>query len=249
MDTEYPDRPTEPEHMSVAGMLTELTMPTKPPRTRPTTPRRKRRVLAMGACVLGLALVSGCSSGGAAATSTNPGQAPAATTAPAASTTASTSAADSTTPASAPAQSGGSNGAANAVNVCAVFPAAAASKTTGLDLTNAKENALGTGISSCSYTSNGTTAADIESELNITVYASSSSVALDALKVSLDGSASQVAPTVPITGVGGKAYAGADGTIAQGGNDVVQVAGLVFDIKGDHAASGATAKAVLAAIG
>ena len=116
-------------------------------------------------------------------------------------------------------------------------------------MTSAKEDPLGAGISVGSYTGNGSTAAGIESELNITVYKSSRSVTLDALEVSLDGSASQSGPTVPNTGVGGKACAGADGTIAWAGNDVVQVSGLVFDIKGDHTASGATAKAVPAAIG
>lgn len=101
----------------------------------------------------------------------------------------------------------------------------------------------------CSYASTGSTSADIESELNITVYTSASPVTLDALKTVLDAAASQMAPTVPIAGVGAKAYASDDGTIAQAGNYIVQVAGLVFDIQGDHTASGATAKAVLAALG
>ena len=51
-----------------------------------------------------------------------------------------------------------------------------------------------------------------------------------------------------ISGVGDKACAGADGIIAQAGSHVVGVAGLVADLKGDHAASSGIANALLAAL-
>jgi hypothetical protein len=125
----------------------------------------------------------------------------------------------------------------------------AASKTSGLDLSSSTADPSGAGQSGCSYASDGTSVADLESQLNVTVYTSSSPLTLDKLKASLDASASKDAPTVPITGVGDKAYAGADGTIAQAGNHLVEVAGLASDLRGDHAASSTTASAVIAAIG
>ena len=177
-------------------------------------------------CVLTIGLLSGCASSGGSGNSANAaGKNPSAS---------------STTPASS------SNGSGKPVDVCAIFSVQAASKTTGLDLSSSAADPAGGGQYGCSYTSDGTSAADLEAQLNITVY---TLLSLDSVKASLDAAASQDAPTVPISGVGDKAYAGADGTIAQDGDYVIQVSGLPSDLRGDHTASSATASAVIAAIG
>jgi hypothetical protein len=192
------------------------------------------------ACVLTIGLLSGCSSSSGSGASTNAAAANVATTGP---TSGSAPAAASSM------SSASSNGAASPINVCAIFSVQAASKASGLDLSSSAADPSGAGQYGCSYSSDGTSAADLESQLDITVYTSSSPLTLDKLKASLDASASKDAPTVPITGVGDKAYAGARGTIAQAGDNRIEVAGLASDIRGDHAASNATAGAVIAAIG
>ena len=81
------------------------------------------------------------------------------------------------------------------------------------------------------------------------VYTAASHVTLDILKAGLDSAASQASPTVAISGVGDKAYAGADGIIVQAGIHFVEVDGLSADVLANHATSGAMAKAVIAALG
>jgi hypothetical protein len=146
-------------------------------------------------------------------------------------------------------QSSPASGSAKSVDVCAIFSVQAASKSSGVDLSSSAADPGGAGQYGCSYTSNGTSVADLESQLDITVYTSASPLTLDKLKASLDASASQDAPTVSVSGVGDKAYAGADGTIAQAGDHIIEVAGLASDLRGDHAASSSTASALIAAIG
>lgn len=156
--------------------------------------------------------------------------------------------AQSPSPTSKP-QSSPTSGSTNPVDVCAIFSVQAASKTSGLDLSSSAADPGGAGQYGCSYTSTGTSVADIESQLDVTVYTSASPLTLDKLKASLDASASQDAPTVPISGVGDRAYASADGTVAQAGDHIIEVAGLASDLRGDHTASSATASAIIAAIG
>ena len=196
-----------------------------------------------------IALVFALASLGLAACSTSAGT-------PAAAAASSSAAGNSTSPAggggTAPASGSGvgdgSAASGTALDVCGIFPVSAAAKASGLDLTSGVADPSGAGQYGCTYSSSGTTAADLENNPDVTVYTSASPMTLDGLKAGLDASASQNAPTVAISGVGDKAYAGAGGIIAQAGSHVVGVSGLVSDLKGDHAASSAIASALLAAL-
>jgi hypothetical protein len=133
-----------------------------------------------------------------------------------------------------------SSGAGAAIDVCTVLPPAAASQASGLTLTSATASTPAQGQYFCNYSGTGISNPDIA------VYSADSGVTLAALKVALDGAASQDAPTVAVSGVGDKAYAGADGVIAQFGDRFIAVQGVSDDIFGKHATSEALAKAVIA---
>jgi hypothetical protein len=135
-----------------------------------------------------------------------------------------------------------SSGAGAAIDVCTVLPPAAASQASGLTLTSATASTPAQGQYFCNYSGTGISNPDIA------VYSADSGVTLAALKVALDGAASQDAPTVAVSGVGDKAYAGADGVIAQFGDRFIAVQGVSDDIFGKHATSEALAKAVIAAL-
>jgi hypothetical protein len=188
--------------------------------------------------VLGsMLVVAGCSKagGGAAAGAGSPA---------ALSASSSTVAGSTGTPAA-----GSAAGGAAAVDVCAIFPTMVAAKAGGLDLDSAVPDPSGAGQYGCTYGSDGDSAADFEDIPNVVVYTSASPMTLGALKNSLDASASQDGPTVAVSGVGDKAYAGADGVVAQAGDHLVEVSGLAGDLTGDHSMSTALAKAVIAALG
>jgi hypothetical protein len=197
-------------------------------------PTRSSLVARCGATLLLVMFAAACSSGAA---SSPAGAGP-------------TLAAGTTASPAASSSSGGGTGSAptdTTLDVCAIFPVAAAAKASGLDLTSAVADPAGAG-NGCTYSSSGTTAADSENHPDAKVYTAASSVTLDILKVGLDGSASQDAPTVAISGVGDKAYAGADGIIAQSGSYIIEVSGLATDLFGKHATSSAIASALLAAL-
>jgi hypothetical protein len=229
---------------------------------------RSKMFVTVGTAVVLAGLMAGCHSSGTHAAAvasspaasvqpdletTNPSGSAATTPGATSSTTSGASAPPSSVPASAqspsPASKPQSSGSTNPVDVCAIFSIQAASKISGLDLSSSAADPGGAGQYGCSYSSNGTSVADLESQLDITVYTSASPLTLDTLKASLDAAASKDAPTVAISGIGDKAYASAVGTIAQAGDHVVEVAGLASDLRGDHAASSATASAVIAALG
>ena len=135
------------------------------------------------------------------------------------------------------------------MDVCAILPTMVAAKASGLDLDSAVPDPSGAGQYGCSYSSDGDTAADLEDNPELMVYTSASPMTLAGLKNSLDASASQDGPTVAVSGVGDKAYAGADGVIAQAGDHLIQVSGLAGDLTGDHSMSTALAKALISALG
>lgn len=191
------------------------------------------------AVVLGAMLVvAGCAkAGGGAAAGAGSPVAPAASSGPPAGSA-------GTAPAAPPTAAG-----APAVNICAILPAAVAAKASGLDLDSAAPDLSGAGESGCTYSSDGDSAADIEDNPDVVVFTSASSMTLGALKNSLDAAASQDGPTVPVSGVGDSAYAGAGGVVAQAGDHLIEVSGLAGDLTGDHSMSTALAKAVIAALG
>ena len=193
---------------------------------------RSTLVVVLGAMLV----VAGCSKagGGAAAGAGSPG-APSASAGAAAGSTG--------TPAAAAA------GAAAAVNVCSILPTMVAAKATGVDLDSAVPDPSGAGMYGCTYSSDGDTTADLEDTPHVVVFTSASPMTLGGLKNSLDASASQDAPTVAVSGVGDKAYAGADGIVVQAGDHLIQVSGMADDLSGDHSMSTALAKAVITALG
>jgi len=91
--------------------------------------------------------------------------------------------------------------------------------------------------------------ADLENTPDVVVYTSASPMTMDSLKSGFDASASKGAPTVVVSGVGSKAYAGAGGVIAQSGSRFVEVSGLSTDLTGNHTTSSAIAKAAITALG
>jgi hypothetical protein len=201
---------------------------------------RSALVIVLGAMLV----VAGCSkaSGGATADVGSP----------AAPSAGSSAVAGSTGPAAATAPSASApaaGGAVAAVNVCAILPTMVAAKATGVDLDSAAPDPSGPGQYGCTYSSDGDSAADIEDNPDIVVYTSASPMTLDGLKDSLDAAASQDGPTVAVSGVGDKAYAGAGGVIAQAGNHLIDVSGMAGDLTGDHSMSTALAKAVISALG
>ncbi len=196
---------------------------------------------------LGLAACSGNAAstpGGGGSGAATPG---AASVAPAEASVA-PAAESGTAPASGSSVGAGPAASDMALDVCAIFPVSAAAKASGLNLTSAVADLGGSGQYGCTYSSDGTTAVDLENNPDVTVYTSASPLTLDGLKAGLDASASQNAPTVAISGVGDKAYAGADGIIAQSGSHIVEVSGLATDLSGNHVASSAIANALLAAL-
>ncbi|HEV2633888.1 MAG TPA: hypothetical protein VGX23_02005 [Actinocrinis sp.] len=135
------------------------------------------------------------------------------------------------------------------MNVCALVSTMAASKATELDLDSAVPDPSGAGQYGCTYSSDGDSTADLENNPDVVVYTAASPMTLDGLKDSLDATASQDAPTVSVSGVGDKAYAGAGGVVVQAGNHLIDVSGMSGDLTGDHSLSTALAKAVISALG
>jgi hypothetical protein len=213
----------------------------------PKHPRRSRIAAGIISTTTTLTLLVGCSSSSHSAVSSTSLAAAASGATVAASVK--NSSASTISSQSAP-SSAGSGSPKGAINVCGLVPLAAVSAASGLDLSSSTPDAASgvAGVSGCRYDSNGSTTADITSQLDVQIDIVGGAFTLQGLKVSLDSAASQAAPTVAVSGLGNGAYSGSVGTIAQAGNHLVDVEGLLFDITGNHAQSQAVAKVFIAAL-
>ena len=138
---------------------------------------------------------------------------------------------------------------AAAINVCGLLPLMTVSGASGLELSSSTPDpgSAAIGMFGCSYASDGTSPAELESQLDITVYAGGP-FTIKTLKDALDAAASQDAPTVPVSGIGDEAYAGAGGIVVKVGSRLIDVSGLSFDLTGDHSESQAVAAAFISAL-
>jgi hypothetical protein len=139
---------------------------------------------------------------------------------------------------------------AAAINVCGLLPLMTVSGASGLELSSSTPDpgSAAIGMFGCSYASDGTSPAELESQLDVTVYAGGP-FTIKTLKDALDAAASKDAPTVPVSGIGDEAYAGAGGIVVKFGSHLIDVSGLSFDLTGDHSESQAVAAAFIGAIG
>ena len=184
--------------------------------TVPKHPKRSRIAVGIIGTTTTVALLVGCSSSSHSAASTTSLTAAANSATVAAAVNNSSASTGSSQSAQSSAGSGSSK---STINVCGLVPLAAVSAASGLDLSSgAPDAATGVaGVSGCKYVSNGTSTADIVSQLDVQIDTVGGGFTLQGLKAGLDSAASAAAPTVAVSGLGEGAFSGSAGTIAQTG--------------------------------